>query len=216
VTAWIRSKGSSEVAERAFPLSAGHAVPRGCESFRACVRPIRLATGIPDPGSTSQAHIRAGTRLWPPGSGVRAPRRSLSTPSHPLLSTPNPRGTKEGHPPPPNLVASRADKKPTRTSTAEMGPKGSSGGPIFEYLAQSIASEVQSEDVRRTCSARTSRSIRVPPCTLSYLRSFRAHVLVGRCLCRDGSESSAPRLARGSCQAERRCASPAAPRGGAN
>ena len=121
---------------------------------------------------------------WIRGTGSSEVAEHAFAPSaeHPKASW------KEGHPPPPNLVAFRADKKPTRTSTAEMGPKGSSGGPIFEYLAQSIASEVQSEHVRRTCSARTSRSIdlysrRVHSkfCLISLVgRICAERVLVGR------------------------------------
>ena len=44
---------------------------------------VRLAMGVPGPGLASPAQGRAGLRRWPPGSGLMAPRRSLSAPLSP-------------------------------------------------------------------------------------------------------------------------------------
>ena len=50
--------------------------------------PVRLALGAPGPGLASPARGRAGLHRWPPGSGLRARRRSRSAP----LSPPSHRG----------------------------------------------------------------------------------------------------------------------------
>ena len=44
---------------------------------------VRLVLGAPGPGLASPAQGRAGLRRWPPGSGLRAHRRSLSAPLAP-------------------------------------------------------------------------------------------------------------------------------------